>query len=117
MSYSWSENPQNVQVLSILTWMLDNDVQPLLKEIEQRLAEGKNRFVIDLSQTELITSMVLGLLIQTLTRARSTGGDVVIANISPKIKQILLVTRLHTTFVVKDNLNDAVAFFEGAITV
>lgn len=112
MSYSWSETSSGVQILSIQDWLQDADNRDLLAEIEQRIAAGKVEFVVDLSQTSLINSLGLSVLIQLLTRARNNGGEVVIAHISPKIRQILLVTRLQTMFIVKDDLAEALAFFQ-----
>jgi anti-sigma B factor antagonist len=58
-----------------------------------------------------MSSIGLTFLISILTRARSAGGEVAIANLSETIKKILLVTRLHSAFSVHDSVELAIASF------
>lgn len=114
MSYSWSEAPPNeIPVLTVEHWLQDVDTEPLLAEVEARIAAGKVEFVVDMSKVEFINSLVLSILLQMLTRARNKGGEVVLAHLSPKIRQILLVTRLQTAFVVCDNVRQALEYLTG----
>ena len=55
---------------------------------------GKTQIVIDLGQADFMDSSGMGLLISALTTMRKAGGDVRLANIEKRIKNLFLITRL-----------------------
>jgi anti-sigma B factor antagonist len=62
--------------------------------INQLKEEGKTKLVVDLSDTEMIDSTGIGTLIAALTSMRNVGGDVRIAGLKKRIKNLFLMTRL-----------------------
>ncbi len=75
--------------------------------------EGKTNLVIDLSETELIDSTGIGTLIGALTSMRNAGGDVRIACLKTRIKNLFLMTRLlGPVFDDFDTVEDAVDSFK-----
>lgn len=56
--------------------------------------QGKTKLVIDLSGTDMIDSTGIGTLIGALTSMRNAGGDVRIAGLKKRIKNLFLMTRL-----------------------
>jgi anti-sigma B factor antagonist len=70
----------------------------LLEEVSEFIAQGVNRFVIDLKNLEYINSSGLNVLINILTRSRNAGGETVICNLSGKLKKLFVMTRLDTVF-------------------
>ncbi len=108
MAYSFSTQ-DDIQILKLddLWNPVEND--QLVKEVEQRIVKGQSSYLIDFSELPFMNSNGLAFLISILTRARSAGGEVVIANISEKIEQILVMTRLHSTFQVADTLEEGLA--------
>jgi len=66
-----------------------------LKEAVTRLKEGGNtQVVIDLSKADFMDSSGIGALISTLTTLRTAGGDVRLAGLEKRIKNLFLITRL-----------------------
>ncbi len=83
------------------------------------LNETVNRFldnnilnlVIDLSNVEKMNSSGLGILIKVLTTFKANGGTLKLANVNPKIQNLLVMTKLDTIFETYDSLDSAVRSF------
>ncbi len=73
---------------------------------DHALGEGA-RLGIDLSGLTALDSSGLSALIQTVTRARMTGGRVVLIAPSTFVSGVLTVTRLDTWFDLCDTLDEA----------
>ena len=58
------------------------------------LEKGKNHFVVDLSKTDFMDSSGIGVLIGGLTSTRRAGGDVRLAGMTKRIKNLFLITKL-----------------------
>ena len=84
--------------------------------ITQLKENGKTKLVVDLSDTEMIDSTGIGILISALTTMRNAGGDVKIAGLKKRIKNLFLMTRLlGPVFDDYDSVDDALdSFKEGA---
>jgi len=102
---------QKIQILEPDNLLIPEDNQKIIEEVTCLISEGKNNFVVNLSEVPYVNSIGLSFLISILTRARSAGGEVLIANVSDKIKQILLMTRLQAMFTVTNSVEEAVAHF------
>ncbi len=73
---------------------------------------GKTRLVIDLSKTDMMDSTGIGLMISTLTTMRQAGGDVCLAGMEKRIKNLFLLTRLlGPVFTDYETVEDALASF------
>ncbi len=62
--------------------------------IEDLKEAGKIHVVIDLSKADLLDSTAIGLLISSLTTMRRAGGDVRLAGMQKRVKNLFLMTRL-----------------------
>jgi len=77
--------------------------------------DGKTKVVVDLSETDMIDSTGIGMLISALTTMRNAGGDVKIAGLKKRIKNLFLMTRLlGPVFDDYDTVGDAVDSFKEA---
>ena len=67
-------------------------------EFKQKLDElkqaGKTNVVVDLGRTDFMDSSGIGALISGLTSMRKAGGDVRLANMEKRIRNLFLITRL-----------------------
>ncbi|MBT8400317.1 MAG: STAS domain-containing protein [Rhodothermia bacterium] len=76
---------------------------------------GKTKVVVDLSETEMIDSTGIGMLISALTTMRNAGGDVKIAGLKKRIKNLFLMTRLlGPVFDDYDSVDDALESFKDS---
>jgi anti-anti-sigma factor len=62
--------------------------------IQRLLGSGKTQIVLDLSGTELMDSSGIGALIESAQKVRAKGGDIRLAGVEKKMKNLFLMTRL-----------------------
>jgi anti-sigma B factor antagonist len=56
---------------------------------------------------DYMNSSGLNVLVNILTKARSHSGEVVVSNVSGKVKELFLITKLNTLFQVTESLEEA----------
>lgn len=83
-------------------------VAPLREAQERLLAEGYNRFVVDLRQVTFMDSAGLSALVVLLKRARQAGGNVTLVTPSDAAAmRILTLTRFDQVFYLGETPEDA----------
>ncbi len=87
------------------------DANQLNDRIHQLLEQSKNRFVLDLTGVEMMSSSGLGVLVSALTAVRNQMGDVKLAGLPEKICHILEITKLDRVFEIYDTVASAAAAF------
>lgn len=101
-----------------VTGRVDAATAPALKQaIDQLFDEGRYRIVLDLAGLEYISSPGLRVLIEARKRARDwkitdlEGGDIRIANLPPRIKEVFDLTGFTSLFELFDDTVEAVGSF------
>ena len=101
-----------------LSGRLDAMHAPALKrEIEQLFNQNRYRIVLDLLDLEYIASPGLRVLIESRKRARDKkitdmeGGDLRIANLTPRIKEVFDLTGFTALFDIYPDTTEAVGSF------
>jgi anti-sigma B factor antagonist len=85
----------------------------LLKDkIQSLLQQGHKKLVLDLGGVSYVDSAGLGQLVQIHSTTRSSGGSLRIANVTKKLKDLLVVTKLVTVFDSYDSEAEALASFK-----
>ena len=87
------------------------DFDPVELEVEQLIENGEVNVILNLEKISLINSLGIKTLIKIFTKCRNSGGDLYIVNISDKISQVLLLTKLNTVLNIATSLNDAINQF------
>lgn len=97
---------------------VDAATAPQLKQqIETLFNEGRYRIVLDLANLEYISSPGLRVLIEARKRARDwkltdlEGGDIRIANLPPRIKEVFDLTGFTSLFELYNDTVEAVGSF------
>lgn len=67
------------------------------------------RMVLDLHVAEFLSSAALGKLVACLKSARAGGGDIVLANVSSELLELLDVLKLTKIFTVRESVELALA--------
>jgi anti-sigma B factor antagonist len=80
------------------------DFQTLIHSL---LAQGKKKYVIDLIDTPWTNSLGVGMLMSAYTSVKKSGGEVVFANATDRIRDLFKVTQLDHVFSVHESLKDA----------
>jgi anti-sigma B factor antagonist len=84
----------------------------LLKDkVQSLLQQGKTKLVLDLGGVSYVDSAGLGQLVQIHATTKSKGGSLRIANVTKRLKDLLVVTKLVTVFDSYDSEAEALASF------
>ena len=84
----------------------------LLKDkVQSLLQQGKKKLVLDLGNVSYVDSAGLGQLVQIHATTKSNGGSLRLVNVTKRLKDLLVVTKLVTIFDSYDSEADAVASF------
>jgi anti-sigma B factor antagonist len=83
--------------------------QQLRATLEQLCEQGDTRVVVNFSQVPYIDSSVLGQLVYGYSLLRENGGDLKILTPSPRIRDLLEVTRLVSVFEIFEDQEEAVS--------
>ena len=82
------------------------------KRLYDAVKQGDVNVIIDMSQATWMNSSGLGMLISGLTTLRSSGGDLRLACLSPRLKRPLEITKLDSVFSMYDSIANALDSFK-----
>ncbi len=102
----------NVEIVSFSGSLDASVATQARKELKEVFDGGKNLVVIDLGEVSFVDSSGLSVLVTALKTARGAGGDVVLSRLSPPVRSILELTRLHRVLEVFDDPETAAARLE-----
>ena len=92
--------------------VLGNETGALRAEIRKLVEQGKKKIVLNLEGVDYLDSAGVGELVGSYTTAKNAGGEIKLANLTPKVHDILHVTKLYTVFDIKDDEFTAVKSFD-----
>ena len=92
----------------MLNAVIIEQVSAGLKEVVEKAAEEK--FVVDFSQVNYLSSSALGMLIGLQRRVMQKKGQIRLSGIKPEIMEVFRITKLDTVF---DIYKDAAAAVEA----
>jgi len=75
------------------------------------LAASGARLVLDMGQVRFMDSSGLGALLSTLRSLSATGGDLKICNLTPAVRVLFELVRVHRVFDVLESREEAIAAF------
>jgi anti-anti-sigma factor len=89
---------------------LDHHTADLLREpLEDCLAKGKSRLVVDCTRLEFCDSTGLNVLLGARLKAEEAGGGVHLAAMQPVVARVFEITGADAVFTVHESLADALA--------
>jgi len=81
-------------------------------KVRSVLQEGHDRLVLDLGRVRYVDSAGLGELVQAFSAVRNRGGAMKLLNVTKRLNDLLVVTKLLTVFDCFDQESEALASFE-----
>lgn len=100
----------DVVVVKLYGELIDkNQANELIADVSNFLKEKKLKYVFDLGELKYMNSSGLNTLINLLTMTRKEGGEVVMANLSKKVNELLVITKLNTLFTVCESVEKGIA--------
>ena len=88
------------------------DAGVLNENIHELIKNGKKKIVVNLAGVDWMNSSGLGILISALTTIRNNGGELKLASLTDKIKNLLTITKLSNVFEKYDSVSEASASFK-----
>ena len=82
----------------------------LREQVKSALTQSK-KIILNLGGVSYIDSGGLGMLVALYTSARSSGGDIKLANLTQRVGDILQITKLSTVFEVYEGEQNAINAF------
>jgi anti-sigma B factor antagonist len=84
----------------------------LREEITKLLAEDKKKLVLDLGDVSYMDSAGVGELVSVYTSVKNRGGELKLAALTKKIKDLLSITQLMTIFDTYETPEEAITSFK-----
>ena len=82
--------------------------------VQEALGAGSKKILLNLADVSYIDSAGLGELVSAFTTVKNAGGELKLLNLTKRVKDLLVITKLLTVFDVKDNEKDAIASYATA---
>ena len=98
----------DVTVLTItgeITLSAGGDVQ-LKDKIQSLLQQGRKKVLLDLGSVSYVDSAGLGQLVQATVTASKNGGKLKLLNLTKRLNDLLVVTKLSTVFDIVEKESD-----------
>ena len=84
----------------------------LRSTVHDLVSRGDKKIILNLADVSYIDSSGLGELIASYTTVRNQGGQLKLLNLTKKVQDLLLVTKLYTIFDVKESEYLAIKSFD-----
>ena len=79
--------------------------------VNDLLENGGKKVILNLTDVNYVDSSGIGELVRTYTTVTKAGGELKLLNLTNKIRELLVITKLLTVFQVYENEQAAVASF------
>jgi len=87
----------------------------LREDIRRLLEEGKTRLLLNLAGVTHLDSAGMGLLVGAYATVSRSGGQLKLSNLTSRVKDLLIITKLCTVFETYDDEASAIASFAAAV--
>ncbi len=84
------------------------ETEQLETKVKELINEGLKLFVVDMKNVRWLNSLGLGALLKCLKAVKETSGQLILAEISPKINSILSISQMNQVFTVRSTVKEAV---------
>lgn len=88
----------------------EGDVQ-LNKKIKDLVSRKESKILLNLANVPYMDSGGLGEVVRSYSTVKAEGGDLKLAGVTSRIKDLMTITKLHTVFDIFDSEDEGVASF------
>jgi len=110
-STTQATTPGDVRVFEVPFEAVDHTTVKQFKQEIAGLAAPGARLVLDMSRVKFMDSSGLGALLSTLRALAASGGDLKVCALTPAVRVLFELVRVHRVFDVLETRADAVAAF------
>lgn len=83
----------------------------LRKNIKEQVEKGNMKMVLNMDDVKYMDSSGVGELVSSFTTVKNAGGALKLANLHPRVHDLLQLTALITVFEIFDSVEDALNSF------
>lgn len=88
------------------------ETDDLHTEIKSLLGQNVKKIIIDLNGITWMNSLGIGSLMRCLTTVRNAGGDIGLARMGEKTRNVFVITQLVSVFKIHESVEDALEQFK-----
>lgn len=105
MSFSYDLKLEgNIQLIYPKGRILDrSEAEKMIEEVSKNIDEGKNKLVFNFGELDYMNSAGLNVLITLLTKSRNNYGEMALCNLSDKVRNLLITSKLQNIFKILDS--------------
>ena len=92
--------------------LFGDGIDELRQSINAAIKDDEKQLVLNFAEVPYLDSTGLGEVVRSYTTLKKVGGTVKIANLSNKVKDLMMVTKLITVFETFESENEAVKSFK-----
>jgi len=92
--------------------LFGDGIDELRQSINNAIKDKEKQLVLNFAEVPYLDSTGLGEVVRSYTTLKKEGGTVKIANLSNKVKDLMMVTKLITVFETFESENEAVKSFK-----
>ncbi len=97
-----------ITILQVEGKILVGEASQMLHDaVRQRLTGGDKKLVLHLAGVSYIDSSGVGQIVGALSAARHAGGELRLADLTPKVKDLMMMTNLNKLFDLEQSEADA----------
>jgi anti-sigma B factor antagonist len=104
-----------VSIVDCIGRIVFGDESSELRDKVRGLIEQNKRIILNLAEVSYIDSGGLGTLVALYTTARNAGGAVKLLKLTPRVDDLMQITKLLTVFEVYDNEKEAITSFREGV--
>lgn len=93
---------------------LGHGMGTLRTALRDKVAHGEKKILLHLGGLTQLDSAGIGVLVSSFATANNHGGQLKLLNVTDRVKDLLLLTKLCTVFEIYDDEAAALASFSGA---
>lgn len=103
----FSTDQKGVASVNLQGFLDESNALFLAQTMESLMNEGKHKIVLDVSQLWNLDQMGLHVIMTALHQARKAEGDIRLAKLSPRLKELVSQLELEKQFLIFPNLEEA----------
>jgi len=109
MKFSYEIEPANGYSIIHLKGQITQrlETEELVDDVESLINHGSNLFILDCKELDYVNSSGLSILVRILTKARKSGGEALLCELTKKVKELFIITKLNNVFTVMNTMTDA----------
>ncbi|MGH3329072.1 MAG: STAS domain-containing protein [Streptomycetales bacterium] len=110
---SWSVRKAGPWTIAEVGGEIDLATAPEFRRLLLGCLDDTSSLVVDLSKTEYLDSTGLGVLIGVLRQTKALGGQLRLAGLQRRVRQVFQITHLNELFAIYDTAEDALGRVGG----